>query len=121
MPTVPYLTAAERETVVTSTDDDDTIRIWTCQPRFLSHLRRDGRFTEVGSGFYGTTGWGEFTIAADHWNPVTGARKRPMQLTDEQRAARAARLAAGKAARHNNVQAESSEPASSEEERAAAW
>ena len=90
------LSAAERETTVTITDADDTVRIWTAQRRYLGRLRRHPSYTEVKSGTHGGTEWAEFTIPASEWNPATGA-KRKVTMTDEQRAASAARLRAVRA------------------------
>ena len=90
------LSAAERETTVTITDADDTVRIWTAQRRYLGRLRRHPSYTEVASGFHGGSEWAEFTIPASEWNPATGA-KRKVTMTDEQRAASAARLRAVRA------------------------
>lgn len=92
-PVLSSLSAAERETTVTATDADDTVRIWTCQKRYLGRLRRHPSFTEVATGFHGSTEWAEFTIAAADWNPATGA-KRKSGMTDAQKAALAERLRA---------------------------
>lgn len=73
---VKSLTAVERETTVTTTDEDDEVRIWTCRPKHLTALRRHPAFTEVASGFYGTTEWAEFTIAEQLWSPATGAKRK---------------------------------------------
>lgn len=89
------LHAAERETTVASTDGDDTVRIWTAQRRHIGRLRRHPAFTEVKSGYHDGTEWAEFTIAADQWNPASGA-KRKSNLTDEQRQAAADRLRAAR-------------------------
>lgn len=86
------LTADERETTVTSTDGDDLVRIWTCQKKHLGKLRRNPRFTEAVTGFYGTTEWAEFTIPADQWNPASGAKRQGRSMTPEQREAAAERL-----------------------------
>ena len=76
-PPVTALTAPERETIVNMTDADDTVRIWTCQRTVLTALRRKPEhFTEVGSGYYGTTPWAEFTTVTDRWNLATGARRK---------------------------------------------
>lgn len=91
------LTAAERETTVTTTDADDTVRIWTAQRRHIGRMRRHDAFTEVKTGTIGGSEWAEFTIPADQWNPASGA-KRKSNLTDEQRQASAARLAAAREA-----------------------
>lgn len=85
------LTAAERETTVTITDADDTVRIWTAQRGYLGKLRRHPAYTEVASGLHGATEWAEFTIPADRWNPATGA-KRQRNLSEEQKTELAERL-----------------------------
>lgn len=86
------LSAEERETTVTSTDADPLVRIWTNQRRHLSRLRNNDAYTEIGSGFDGTTEWAEFTIHTTQWNPATGAKRKRKPLTEEQRAALADRL-----------------------------
>lgn len=91
------LHASERETTVTATDDDPTVRIWTAQRRHIGRMRRHPSFTEVGSGFHDGSEWAEFTIPADQWNPASGA-KRKSNLTDEQKRAAAERLAASREA-----------------------
>lgn len=85
------LSAEERETTITATDADDLVRIWTCQRKHITKLRSNVSFTEVRSGFHGTTEWAEFTIPADKWNPASGA-KRKHNMTPEQREAAATRL-----------------------------
>lgn len=69
---VRNLEAEERETTVTSTDGDDVVKVWTAQRRFITRLRH-------------------------RWNPATGA-KRASGLSEEQKAASAARLAASRGA-----------------------
>lgn len=91
------LSAAERETTVTITDADDTVRIWTAQRRYLGRLRRHPSYTEVASGFHGGSEWAEFTIPARDWNPATGA-KRKVAMTDERKAALAERMRAARGA-----------------------
>lgn len=97
-PVLSSLSAVERETTVTATDADDTVRIWTCQKRYLGRLRRHPSFTEVATGFHGSTEWAEFTIAAADWNPATGA-KRKVTMTDERKAALADRMRSAREAR----------------------
>ena len=85
------LTAAERETTVTTTDDDKLTTIWTCRRKHLTRLRKHPSFTEVASGFHGTTEWAEFTIPSDDWNPASGAKRRT-NMSPEARKAAAERL-----------------------------
>lgn len=77
------LSAAERETVVTTSDANELVRIWTAQRRFITRLRKNPQFTEVQSGFYGTTEWAAFTIPVDRWSPL--GVKRLVSLTEQQR------------------------------------
>lgn len=78
------LTSEERETVVTVTDSSDVVNIWTCRRKDITRLRKHDSYTQIRSGFHGSTEWAEFTIPADSWNPATGA-KRKRVLTEEQR------------------------------------
>lgn len=89
------LHASERETTVTTTDADDTVRIWSAQRRHIGRMRRHPAFMEVAAGEHDGTAWAEFTIPADQWSPATGA-KRKSNLTDEQKRAAAERLAAAR-------------------------
>jgi hypothetical protein len=77
------LTALERETIVTTSDGDDLVRIWTAQRRFITKLRKNPQFIEVQTGLYGTTEWAEFTIPVDRWSPL--GVKRLVSLTEQQR------------------------------------
>lgn len=86
------LSSDERETVITVTDADQSVHIWTAQRRHITRMRKHDSFTETGSGYHGTTEWASFTIPARDWNPASGA-KRKRNLTDEQRQALADRLA----------------------------
>lgn len=81
----------ERETVVTSTDGDSTVEIFTLQKRYLTRLRGNPAFTEVKSGSIEGQEWGLFSIPAADWNPASGAKRR-RTLTEEQRQAAAERL-----------------------------
>ena len=92
------LHATERETTVTTSDGDDLVRIWSAQRRYIGRMRRNAAFTEVASGEHDGSEWAEFVIAADQWNPASGA-KRKSTLTPEQRSAAAARLAATRGAK----------------------
>lgn len=86
------LHASERETVITTTDDANEVRIWTAQRRHIGRLRRHPAYVEVAHGTHEGTEWAEFTIAAELWNPATGAKRARKPLTDEQRAAAGERL-----------------------------
>lgn len=88
------LTAHERETTVVATDGDEVVMIWSAQRRHITKMRKNSQFTEVRSGFYGTTEWAEFTIPADRWSPV--GVKRQVSLTEQQRNDARTRLAAAR-------------------------
>lgn len=79
------LTAAERETTVTTTDDDHTVRIWTSRARHIGELKRNGKFRLVAEGHHGTSVWAEFEIDDADWSPATGARRK-VTMSDERKA-----------------------------------
>lgn len=89
------LSAPERETIVTVSDADDLVRIWSAQRRHITRMRRNAQFTQIRTGFHGTTEWAEFTVPADRWSPV--GVKRQVSLTEQQREQAAARLRAVRA------------------------
>jgi len=91
---VDNLTAAERETVINASEDDNLVRIWTAQKRFISRMRKNPQFTEVRSGFFGTSEWAEFTVPADRWSPL--GVKRQVSLTEQQRIQARTRLQAAR-------------------------
>lgn len=82
--------ALERETIITLSDGDDLVRIWTAQRSVITRLRRDDRFTETTNPARCAEGEAEFTIPRDRWSPVSGC-KRTVNLSEEQRAERAER------------------------------
>ena len=84
-------TAPERETTIRTSDDDELVYIWTAQRKYITRLRKDAAFTEVGAGFYGDSEWAEFTIPVDRWSPV--GVKRTRNMTSKARNEAAARLA----------------------------
>jgi hypothetical protein len=87
------LTAAERETVITVSDADTRVHIWTAQRTAIARMRRHPGFTEVRSGTTEGSVFAEFTIEAALWNPATGAKRRGRTMTDAQRTVNAERLA----------------------------
>lgn len=87
------MTPEERETTIVWSDADQYIRVTTFQRALVRRLIRDARFTQVKGGEWGGNPWGEFTIAADQWSPVSGVRRLGRPLSDEARAA----LAEGRA------------------------
>ncbi|HKN44261.1 MAG TPA: hypothetical protein VJW23_10075 [Propionibacteriaceae bacterium] len=91
---IDNLSAAERETVITTSDDDHLVSIWTAQKRFITKMRKNPQFTEVETGFYGTSEFSVFTIPADRWSPL--GVKRLVNLTEQQRNQAATRLQAAR-------------------------
>ncbi len=87
---------AERETTITTSDADGSVRIWTAQRRHIGRLRRHPKFTEVATGTHDGSEWAEFTIPAADWNPASGAKRERAPMSEEQRAQAAARLAAAR-------------------------
>ena len=98
-PGISSLNSYERETVINASDGDGNVTIWTAQRRYITRLRNNSSFTEVGSGAYGSTTWAEFTITAERWNPATGAKRQGRTLTDEEKILAAQRLAVAREAR----------------------
>ena len=90
------LTAYERETIVTLNDEDDDVRVWTAQRAQITRLRRDDNYTEINHGLDDGTEWVEFTCPKSKFR---FGSKRTVNLTDEQRAQRAERLAKARSAR----------------------
>jgi hypothetical protein len=82
------LTAPERETVITTSDADDHIRIWTAQRPMITKLKANPAATLVDEGWYGTSAWAEFHVPAGLLTVRSGKRK----MTDAQREAAAARM-----------------------------
>lgn len=71
------LTAAERETNINLSDASDSVDICTAQRKVITALRkRPGTFTEVASGFYGSTEWARFTTSLTAWSVATGAKRK---------------------------------------------
>lgn len=80
-------TALERETVVTTSDGDDLVHIYTLQAKFQRRLDAHPKATQVAPNAW--------TVPADQWSPLTGI-KRTVNLSDEEKQRRAARLRASR-------------------------
>ena len=87
------MNALERETTIVLSDGDPLVQFWSARRQDIRRLRKNPRVTEVSSGMYEGTEWASFTVPVADWNPVSGV-KRTVNMTPEQRAAAAARLAA---------------------------
>lgn len=84
--------AAERETVVTVSDADAVVHVWTARRVDITKLRKNPKAVETGTGLVDGTTWVTFEIPADQWNPASGI-KRTVNMSPEQKAANAERLA----------------------------
>lgn len=73
-------TRAEQETTVTFPRDGE-VQIYSSIPAHVRRLRRDDRVTQTA----GDATWGQFTVPADQWRPIS-LKARRRQLTDEERA-----------------------------------
>lgn len=85
------LSAAERETVINTSDDDDQVRIWTCQRTVITSLRKKPhQFHEVQSGYHGSTEWAEFTIPVTdvNWGALAKRKGSPRPNNSFARSAR---------------------------------
>lgn len=83
----------EQETTVTVGRADSVVRIWSNHLPHVRKLRKNPRVTQIS----GDDTEGSFEIASKDYDPLVGFRRKS-NLTDEQRAASAARLAAARKA-----------------------
>jgi hypothetical protein len=92
------LTAPERETVITFSDDADELAyVWTAQRRVITKLRANPSAELVTEGTIGTTGWAEFRLPARLISFRTRTTHRSLSI--EARQAASDRLAQARAAR----------------------
>jgi hypothetical protein len=84
------LTAAERETIVTLNDEDEHAEIWTAQRPIITKLKKNAAATLIAEGKHDGSAWAQFQLPAAL---VSFRSKRvSLELTDEERRARAERL-----------------------------
>jgi hypothetical protein len=88
------LSAAERETIVTMNDEDETADIWTAQRPIITKLKKNPAATLTEEGKHGSTVWARFTLPADLIS--FRSAKRTRELTEEERAEFAARMKAAR-------------------------
>lgn len=91
-------TMAEHETTVTAGREEAWVRIYTANPVHLRRLRKEKRAIEVAGG----EDWGQFTIPSDQFDPLKGFKRASRPMTDEEKTAAAARLAAARANKGSN-------------------
>jgi hypothetical protein len=89
------LTAAERETIITMNDEDDHAEIWTAQRPIITKLKKNAAATLIDEGKHDGSAWAQFRLPAGLLSFRSTRQKR--ELTDEQRAEIATRLAAARA------------------------
>ena len=79
----------EQETTVTAGRDDEWVHIWTNNPVHARRLDNDPRaeLTIPGDEF-----GGQYRIRATDFDPLKGFRRKSKPMTEDQRAAAAARL-----------------------------
>ena len=77
------LTAPERETVVTVSDADEQMTVWTAQRPMITKLRKNPAAVLLEEGKIGSSVWARFQVPAD----LLTIRKPRQQrkLTDDQR------------------------------------
>lgn len=94
------LTKYEQETNVNMNREEDYAVVDTRNARHIRAIQKDDRFTIVQSYKDEETGEVDSVIAhisLEHFDPLTGLRRKKQNLTDEQRAAAGERLAAARA------------------------
>ena len=85
----------EQETTININAAEDVVHVWTNIPRDLRTLRSCRDFTERRAGRYKDgTEWGEYILPADKLASLRSLVRRTHQMSDEQKAANTARLAA---------------------------
>jgi hypothetical protein len=82
---------AERETVITTSDADRVVSIWTAQAKFIRALRKEKAAREVRTGMFEGSEFAVFEVNTAQWNPVRGF-KRTRTMSPEAKAAAAERL-----------------------------
>jgi hypothetical protein len=84
------LTAPERETVITFSDDWDTAHIYTAQRRVITRLKKNPAANLIEEGSFEGSPWARFEIASSLVSFRSTRVRR--ELTEEQRAAAADRM-----------------------------
>ena len=87
----------EQETTVTAGRDETVVRIWSNHLPHVRKLRKDKRVTQISGDDTG----GHFEVPTTDYDPLIGFRRKGRKLTDEQRAAAAARLATARTKENN--------------------
>jgi hypothetical protein len=59
------LSAPERETVISTSDADDVLTVWSAQHRVIARLRKNPAALLIGEGRHDGTKWARFELPAD--------------------------------------------------------
>ena len=86
--------ASERETVITYSDEDNVVEIFTCIRKDITAMSKKDQFEKVASGSYADgTLWARFRIDRSRFDIARSAKGQRKNQTEEQRQASAERLA----------------------------
>jgi len=99
------LTKYEQETTVNMNREDDYAVVDTRNAKHIRAILADDRFTLKYAFLDEETGETEALIAhisLEHFDPLTGLKRRKRELTDEERKAMGERLAASRAAKKSD-------------------
>lgn len=81
------MTAAERETVIQVDDSRGDVQLYSAHLPVIRRVLRDDRWTVVEPGEFIRA-----TCAYKDWFPLSGMKRKSRPMTDEEKAAAAARL-----------------------------
>ena len=98
------LTKYEQETHVSMNREDDVAQVYTANARHIRAIQKDDRFTVRHVSFDPETNEVEAItaeISLEHYDPLTGLKRKKRELSDEERKAMGERLAAARAAAKN--------------------
>ena len=96
------LTKYEQETTVSMNREDDFVQIYSVNARHIRAMKADDRFVVHDDFFDEETGEVESVtarISTQHFDPLTGLKRRQKPMSDEQKAIVAARLTAAREAK----------------------
>lgn len=98
------LTKYEQETHVSMNREEDSVQVYTANARHIRAIQKDNRFEVTHVSFDPETNEVEAIsakISLEHYDPLTGLKRKKRDLTDEERKAMGERLAAARAAAKN--------------------
>lgn len=75
------LSPAERETVITFNDEDETAHVWTAQRPVITKLRKNPSAVLLEEGRHDGTAWARFELPAS----LVSFRSKRMSLSPEER------------------------------------